>query len=392
MKTIVCLSCQFKGNDFLTEAKKLGNYIILITSENLKEQAWARDSVDEIYFMPEIKENIWNMDFLVNGIGHLLKTRKIDSIVAFDDFDVEKAAHLRETFRIPGMGQTTYRYFRDKLAMRQKAKDSGIVIPDFSAIFNNDEINKFIENTTGPWVLKPRSEASTHGIKIIRNRQELWNAIDSLGDSRINYLLECFKEGSVYHVDSLIANGRMVFSNFSKYMKPPFEVTSKGGIFCTGNVGRRSKDAEELTKINRKVMSSLGIRDGVSHSEYIKGENGEFYFLETSSRMAGAHIPTMIEAATGINFWKEWARVETAHLHGEKYVVPVPERHYAGLLLALTSEFKPDISPFINDQFYKEVYKDYHIGVVYRADHPDLLNATIENAMNYIRKNLLVKL
>lgn len=389
MKTMVCLSCQFKGNDFLTEAKKLGNYIILITSESMREQPWVRDAVDEIYFMPEIKASVWNLDFLVKGIGHLLKTRKIDSIVAFDDFDVEKAAHLRETFRIHGMGQTTYRYFRDKLAMRQKAKDSDILIPNFSAVFNNEEVNEFINSNPGPWVLKPRSEASTHGIKMIKNNEDLWRALEELGDERINYLIETFKEGDVYHVDSLISNGRMVFSNFSRYLKPPFEVTNKGGIFCTVNVGRRSKDAEELTKINRKVMSSFSIQEGVSHSEYIKGENGEFYFLETSCRMAGAHIPTMLEAATGINFWQEWARIETARLNLEKYVVPVAERHYAGLLLALTTELKPDISPLINGNFYKEVFKDYHVGVVYRAENPDLLMRRIDEAMDYIRKNML---
>ena len=390
MKTIVCLSCQFKGNDFLKEAKKLGNYLILITSESLKDEAWERDSVDEFYYMPEIKESYWKMDFLIKGISHLLKTRKIDSIVAFDDFDVEKAAELRETFRIPGMGMTTYRYFRDKLAMRQKAKDAEIKIPEFTSIFNDEKINHFIEKNQSPWMLKPRSDASTHGIEIIENKDELWQAIHKLGDERMNYLLESFEPGEVYHVDSLIANGRMVFSNFSKYLKPPFEVTRKGGVFCTVNVGRRSKDAEELTKINRKVMTSFGIRDGVSHSEYIKGKDGEFYFLETSSRMAGAHIPTMIEAATGINFWSEWAKIETQSLRGEKYISPAPVRFYAGLLLAMTTNKKPDIQPFVNNEFYKEVFKDYHIGVVYRADKPEILMERIENAMDYIKENLMI--
>jgi nitrous oxide reductase accessory protein NosL len=51
-----------------------------------------------------------------------------------DDFDVEKAATLREHLRIGGMGETTARYFRDKLAMRMKAREAGINVPDFVGI------------------------------------------------------------------------------------------------------------------------------------------------------------------------------------------------------------------------------------------------------------------
>ena len=112
----------------MDECKKLGIKVILITSENLKEKNWPWHAIDEVYYMPETEPFTWNLDHLVQGFQYLMKNNKIDSVVALDDFDVEKAAMIRETFRIPGMGQTTHRYFRDKLAMRQMAKDSGINI------------------------------------------------------------------------------------------------------------------------------------------------------------------------------------------------------------------------------------------------------------------------
>ena len=51
-----------------------------------------------------------------------MKNNKVDAIVALDDFDVEKATYLRENLRIDSMGQTTGRYFWDKLDMRMRAK------------------------------------------------------------------------------------------------------------------------------------------------------------------------------------------------------------------------------------------------------------------------------
>ena len=71
------------------------------------------------------------MEHVAGGVAWLMRTHKIDRIVALDDFDVEKGAYLREHFRIPGMGQTTARYFRDKLAMRVRAAEAGIPVPAF---------------------------------------------------------------------------------------------------------------------------------------------------------------------------------------------------------------------------------------------------------------------
>uniref|UniRef100_A0AAU6WLQ3 ATP-grasp domain-containing protein n=1 Tax=Chryseobacterium endophyticum TaxID=1854762 RepID=A0AAU6WLQ3_9FLAO len=175
-KTIVCISCYYKGYDFMDEMKKLGNKVILVTSENLKEKNWPWHAIDEVFYMPEIKPSVWNLDHLIQGFSHLMQTRKVHAVIALDDYDVEKAALIRETFRIPGMGQTTHRYFRDKLAMRQKAKDSGIHVPEFTAVFNNDEVNAFADTVPAPWVLKPRSEASASGIKKLTSRDDLWEA------------------------------------------------------------------------------------------------------------------------------------------------------------------------------------------------------------------------
>ena len=115
-KNFICISNYFKGNDFLINLKKQGNKVYLITSEKLRDKPWAFEYIDEIFFMPG-QDVDWNLDDLLAGVANLMRHKKIDSIVALDDFDVEKAAYLRENLRMPGMGQTTGRYFRDKLAM-----------------------------------------------------------------------------------------------------------------------------------------------------------------------------------------------------------------------------------------------------------------------------------
>ena len=66
---------------------------------------------------------------IVKAVTYLAREKKIDRIVALDEFDMETAATLREHMRIPGMGLTTMRYFRDKLAMRMKALETEFAFP-----------------------------------------------------------------------------------------------------------------------------------------------------------------------------------------------------------------------------------------------------------------------
>ena len=74
-----------------------------------------------------------------------------------------------------------------------------------------------------------------------------------------------------------------------------------------------------MQALNREVIAAMGMVRGVTHAEFIRGEaDGQFYFLEIAARVGGAHIDLMIEHATGLNLWEEWARIELAHLNQER--------------------------------------------------------------------------
>ena len=389
-KTIVCISCYYKGYDFMDEMKKLGNKIILVTSENLKEKNWPWKAIDEVFYMPEMKPSVWNLEHLVQGFSHIMKTRKVDAVIALDDYDVEKAALIRETFRIPGMGQTTHRYFRDKLAMRQKAKDSGINVPEFTAVFNDQEVENFINKVSAPWVLKPRSEASASGIKKLKTREELWQALEKLGEERHLFLLESFKPGDVYHVDSLTFNKEIVFTSASKYLAPPMEVSHEGGVFRTKTLGRYSDEFKALDEANKKVLLNFGLMNGATHTEFIRGKaDGKWYFLETSSRVGGAHIPDLVEASSNINIWREWEKIEDALLRGKHYEVSKPTGYYSGLIVALIKDKEPDYEQFKCEEAVKFIPIDYHVGIVYKSKDSEKVVERLDLAAERIHSHLL---
>ena len=388
-KIFVCISCYYKGNEFLEELKKLGNKVILITSDNLKSKNWPWQSIDEVYYMSEIKSATWNLDHLVQGFAHLMKTNQIDAVIALDDYDVEKAAMLRETFRIPGMGQTTHRYFRDKLAMRQRAKDSNINVPEFSSVFNDQKLADFCDNNPAPWVLKPRSEASASGIQKINSKEQLWQSLEKLGEERYLFLLETFKPGKVFHVDSLVYNKEIIFTSAAQYLSPPMNVAHDGGVFRTKSLGRYSEIYKVLETENKKVIESFGLLYGATHTEFIMGDDGKLYFLETSSRVGGAYISELIQASSGINIWREWAKIEDSMLRKTRYNLPKPTGFYAGLIVSLAKDKNPNTMEFECKEIYKFVDIDYHVAIVYKSDDEESIQKCLDEAAEKITDHIL---
>jgi biotin carboxylase len=276
------------------------------------------------------------------------------------------------------MGLTSMRYFRDKLAMRMKALDSGVRVPDFVPVFNHDDIRYYLEHVPGPWVLKPRQEASAIGIKKIHAPEELWPVLEQLGDKQSSFLLERFVPGEVYHVDSVVSENEVVFANVSKYGKPPMNVAQGGGVFTTFTVTRGCEEDSGLRQINGDLIAALGLVRGVAHAEFIRANgDGHFYFLECAARVGGAYIHEMVEAATGINLWREWARIEVASGDGSYQLPPVREE-YAGVILSLARQEDPDTSRYNDPEVFLRIKKHHHAGLILRSHDQQRVQSLLE--------------
>jgi hypothetical protein len=354
------MSTYEKGQAFIRECKRQGCRVLLLTLDKLRDADWPWEAIDDTFFIPrEI-----GREELMKGVSHVARTNRIDRIVALDDFDVETAAMLREHLRVPGMGETTARYFRDKLAERMKARNFGILVPDFVHVVNDEQIRAFAGATPLPWMLKPRSQAAAIGMKKIERAEDLWPAIDALGDRRSFYVLEHFVAGDVFHVDAVVWDRAVVFQAMHRYGQPPYQVAHGGGIFTTTSVAKHDPAWAALEKINRDVLTTFGIMRGVTHTEFIRSAaDGRFRFLETSARVGGAFIVDLVEAESGLNLWREWAKVEIAGEDGHYEAPPTTER-YAGLVLTLAKQEWPDTSAYTDAEIVYRVKKANHAGLI----------------------------
>jgi biotin carboxylase len=371
----LCIASYEKGHDLLRQLADQGIKTTLLTVEKHRDAPWPIESLEELVTMPSGLTN----EQIINTVTWLARGRKFDCLVALDEFDMEIVAQLREHMRIPGMGTTAIAFYRDKLAMRMAARDAGFLVPEFVRVLNYDELRAYMDRVPAPWLLKPRSEASALGIKKIQVPEDLWRALDELGDRQSYFLMEQFVPGDIFHVDSVINEGKVVFSSVHQYGRPPMQVMHEGGVFTTRTVDRKSDDCKQLTRLNDKLAPALGLERGVTHAEYIRANaDGRFYFLEIAARVGGAFIADLVEHSTGVNLWREWAKIEVAHLRGEAYTPPVALEGYAGSVLCLAKEEDPDTSNFNAPEIVYRMKKHHHAGLIVRSESPQRVAGLLE--------------
>ena len=386
MPTILCVASFFKGNDFIRECKQQGASVVLLTREKLLSADWARNSLADLVAIPGC-----NPDTYLEAATHVARQRRVSRVVALEEYDVVTAARIREHLCVPGMSATSARQFQDKLTMRAKARDEGIPQPEFVPLVNYQVIDEFLKRVAPPWMLKPRIGASSMGMRKLCAPEDVWRAIEELdareafGERSAFHLLEQYIPGDVYHVDSLVENGKILFTSVERYGAPPFDVSHFGGVTVSHTVKHGSEVEQLLIALNKELLDGFALKRGVTHAEFIHGEQLEsenhppdlrsegtlagkrrFYFLEVAARIGGAYTTETIEGASGINPWREWARIELATPE-RPYILPTVHRAYAGIAVSLARQENPSTSEYTDPEIIYRVKKPWHVGLIVRS-------------------------
>ncbi len=363
--TILCLASYEKGQRFLTECKRQGATVVLITSLSLKEKAH------------------WPVE--VSTKSTTCRTATISGTARI----CSKRGHLsRPHARVrPHRGAGRFRRGDRGYAARAPSGDGvrrndGALLPRQAGDAREGEGRRDPRSRFPPCAeLRPAArihgprarpvgaETALHG-GLDRNQEdpqqdEFWSVAAhwAICSRSICWSASC--PAISIHVDSVIFDGDVRFAIASGYGRPPMEVSHDGGVFTSRILDRESALAQDLIAANARVMRTFGMRRGVSHTEFIcAAADGQIYFLETSARVGGAHVSDLIEAATGLNLWEEWARLEVAE---NEYPSPQPRGDYAGLLVTLARQPHPDTSAYNDPEVVWRMDREHHAGLIVKS-------------------------
>jgi biotin carboxylase len=390
-KHIVCIASEHKGNDFFEECHEAGWRVTLVTREKLLDEPWLWTSISEV---KTVRNEATTEDY-VRAVTNVAGSRKIDRIVGIDEFDVLTAAKAREHLQIEGMNNSYALRFRDKLRMRRMANEAGIACPEFVGAFNPEEINRYLESVPAPWIIKPRTEVNAFGIRKCETKEQIWQTLSELDerhtwrDHPSQFLIERFVEGRVFHVDSVVENGKVQAAGVSRYGTTPLKVSHQGGVFTTSIVPYNSKERRELERLNRKLLKAFDYERGVAHAEFLQcAETGKFYLLEVAARVGGAYIANVLEQAAGYNLWREWAKLEIADKENP-YKLPKIRKGYAGIALCLAKQDKPDTSKYTDPEIVYRVKKPKHVGLIFYSNKSERVTELLEFYSEKIQRDFL---
>lgn len=377
---IICIASEHKGNEFLEECQNAGWHVTLVTRKKLLDEPWLWTSLNQV----KTVEDDASAEDYIRAITNIAGTQPIHRIVGLDEFDVITAAKAREHLQIEGLTGSYGLRFRDKLRMRNLAAKIGIPCPEFTGVFNPEEIKDYLKRVPAPWIVKPRTEVAAFGIRKCETEEQVWQTLIDLDnrstwrDHPSQFLIERFIEGDVFHVDSIVENGKVVAAGVSRYGTPPFTVTHQGGVFTTSIVPYKSKERKELEKLNKQLLKGFEYARGVSHAEFLQSKrDGKFYLLEVACRVGGAYIANVLEQACGFNLWREWAKLEIA-TEEKPYQAPKLRQDFAGVALALSKEDVPDTSHYTDEEIVYRVKKPRHVGLIFFSEKQERVSELLD--------------
>ena len=236
------------------------------------------------------------------------KSRPFSAIIATQEFDLLRAAALRELLDIPGQSLESALCYRDKFLMKRKVKGEGIPVTPFALAKSACDIVTFYEENGPTIVIKPRDAAMSRGVVLCSESEQLVKLIRSdVGAERVispRYMMEKFVRGRLYHVDGLRLEGRIEIIWASEYVGSLLPGASDGKI---GSVFLDEGDPclEKLTNCTRRVVDMLPSPDHMTfHAEFFVDEEENVIFNEIASRTGGLRINQAFFERFGVNLNK----------------------------------------------------------------------------------------
>jgi biotin carboxylase len=247
----------------------------------------------------------------------LYETYHFDTVIALHEFDILRAAKIRESLGIQGQSYENALLYRDKLKMKSAIfQNSNVALPTFQEMEYPLDAVDFMEKHGYPFVIKPADSAGSMGTTVIRNETDL---IDFLKKMKVFYfaeaqpanhlMLETYVQGEMYHVDGYIENNELILICASKYLENSLIYLDQNEISGSYLLSSDSELHSRLVEETKKVIQALGSpKSMIFHAEFFHTPDDQLVFCEIASRPGGARIIEMIEAAYGLHLTKAYTQ------------------------------------------------------------------------------------
>ena len=243
---------------------------------------------------------------IITTMSSLCDMYTYDNVISLFENDLLYAAIIREKYNIKGQSIESVLCYRDKTIMKKILQEANIRVPNFKKINELDDIDTF----QYPFVIKPIDLSGARDIYIIKTDDDLENAKHKMNLTKINYEMEEYIDGDLYHVDGIYYKGKVILCHPSKYVTNCAN-TSFENIDCSYII-EESELSNKLNTFAINVIDTLQKKQPeiniVFHLELFY--NGrEIVFCEVGCRVGGNCQNKNWINVFNINLWKEYVKI-----------------------------------------------------------------------------------
>ncbi len=250
-------------------------------------------------------------------------------VFGHSEYDLVRAARLRERLSLPGQSVESAQAYRDKARMKEHASASGIAVPAFRRLSSPLDLVDFADAHGYPVVVKPIDGGGSRGVSVLRDAAAVGQFLEMLPDRP--YIIESFVAGEMYHVDGVWHEDRMLFAAASRYLAGCLAYQrgdSLGSMILPPQSALHGRLVDETTAIIRALPRSPLV---AFHAEIFVTDDGRMVLCEIASRTGGALVAETLEVAYGVNINRLWTRLACGlPADSEPRSAPAP---YAGWLV-----------------------------------------------------------
>ncbi|SFX57131.1 ATP-grasp domain-containing protein [Thermoactinomyces sp. DSM 45891] len=292
MSILIMNKTGYPYDDWLKDLNE--DLLLLTTSEK------ARGAVN--YHLVEGFENYRTNGEMEIRALELYETHKFDAIIVTSEYDLIRAARLREQLGIEGQSLESAIAFRDKTVMKKLAREKGLNVPEFSPLESPLDLYKFIQKHGYPVIVKPIDGVGSCHTVIIKDRDDLMTFLSK--GLAVHLEVEKFIEGDMYTVDGLVINGEMVLCWPSKYINGCLAFQDE--LFNGGYLLESENPLlPRLVEFTQKLLKALPTPKNTSfHAEVFHTPHDELVLCEIASRTGGGFIREKIIQGFGIDLVK----------------------------------------------------------------------------------------
>ncbi|MCB0392440.1 MAG: ATP-grasp domain-containing protein [Bdellovibrionales bacterium] len=276
---------------------------VLWTTEKTSHQAPLGNIVAPMSYDKHELQHALEQQSTINFFSH---------VIASIEESVYPASLLRRLVGARIYEHTKVLECRDKFLMKKYLKHFEIPMTPFIDGETDFSAQQIIDELDFPVVVKNKQQSGGKGLVFAQSINELKNHMSP------HNIYEKMIRGEEGSVESFIKNGKIVFTNITRYRQ------IKHANMVPGSYSPQLEDI--IYSLNQKTISALNIQWGMTHLEFYHTEQG-IVFGEIALRPPGGYIMDLISTSYGFNSWQAFVAIEL----GQKFNFPQYNKQFCGV-------------------------------------------------------------